>query len=72
MRAMKAWDELVPLLTSLGFEDVRVDVKPGSAEFIAGWLPGSGAEQYVVSAAIQATVPRGSGCCGSSPQAPCC
>ncbi len=65
-------DEIIPLLQSLGFQDVRVEVKPGSAEFIKSWLPGSGAEAYVASAAIQAVRPSGAGCCGSTPKAPCC
>jgi arsenite methyltransferase len=65
-------DEIAPLLESLGFENVRVDVKRNSAEFIRNWLPGSGAEEYVASAAIQAVRPDGSGCCGTTPKAPCC
>lgn len=31
--------------------------KPASAEFIKGWLPGSGAEQHVVSANVTAVKP---------------
>jgi arsenite methyltransferase len=65
-------DDLVPMLRELGFEDVEVEVRRESAEFIRDWLPGSGAERYVASAAIKATRPRGGGCCGSSPKAPCC
>lgn len=64
--------EIAPLLESLGFEDVRVEIKPGSAEFIKSWLPESGAEAYIVSAAIQAVRPSGAGCCGSSTKAACC
>lgn len=65
-------EEIVPLLQSLGFADVRVEIKPGSAEYIKSWLPDSGAEEYVASAAIQAVRPSGAGCCGSSTKAPCC
>lgn len=65
-------DELVPMLESLGFQDVRVEIRQGSREFIKDWLPGSGAEQYVASAAIRAVRPDGGGCCGTSPKAPCC
>jgi arsenite methyltransferase len=64
--------EIVPMLQSLGFQDVRVEIKPGSAEYIKSWLPESGAEAYLASAAIQAVRPAGAGCCGSSPKAPCC
>jgi arsenite methyltransferase len=67
-----AIDEIGPLLQSLGFENVRIELKRNSAELIKTWLPGSGAEQYVASASIQAERPNGGGCCGSSPKAPCC
>ena len=65
-------DELRELLQSLGFEQIRIDLKVDSAEFIRSWLPGSGAEQFVASAAIQAVRPNGGGCCGTTPKAPCC
>jgi arsenite methyltransferase len=65
-------DELVPMLEALGFQDVRVDVWQGSAEIVKDWLRGSGAEQYVASAAIRAVRPSGEACCGTSPKAPCC
>lgn len=47
-------DELESMLTKSGFSNVRVTVKEASREFIRDWLPGSGAEDYVVSAIIQA------------------
>lgn len=65
-------DELGPMLTALGFVDVRVEVRPASRQVIQGWSPGSRVEHYVASAAIQAVRPQGAGCCGSSPKAPCC
>lgn len=65
-------EQIVPLLQSVGFQDVRVEIKPGSAEYIKSWLPGSNAEEYIASATIQAVRPSGAGCCGSSPKAPCC
>jgi SAM-dependent methyltransferase len=49
------------LLRVAGFEDVRIEVKEESRGFIAGWLPGSGAEAYVASASIEAVKPGGPG-----------
>lgn len=51
-------DEVRALLRGTGFEDVQVDVSPQSREFIRGWMPGSGAENYVASAAISARKPE--------------
>lgn len=61
-------DELRDLLEAAGFEAVRITVEPASREFIAGWLPGSGVEDAVVSARIEATRPGASACCGGG----CC
>lgn len=60
--------ELEGLLREVGFERVTVRVKAESAEFIQGWLPGSGAERYVSSAELEAIKPGGRACCGPS----CC
>ena len=45
------------MLVDAGFADVRVVEKKESREFIKDWLPGSGAEDYVVSANVTATNP---------------
>lgn len=56
------------LLTQAGFEGIEVSVRPESREFIRDWLPGSGVEDYVASASIEATKPTAKSCCGPS----CC
>lgn len=45
------------LLRVAGFEQIQVDVKAESRAVIAEWLPGSGAENYVASATIEAIKP---------------
>ena len=44
-------------LTEAGFAAVSVTLKPDSREMIATWSPGSGIEDYVVSATIEARKP---------------
>lgn len=53
-------ETITALLRVAGFEDIRVDVKEASREFIRDWLPGSGVENYVASASIEAIKPGGS------------
>jgi arsenite methyltransferase len=55
-------NEVEKMLADAGFVNVRVRLASGSRELIAGWLPGSGAEDVVASATIEATKPGGS-CC---------
>lgn len=50
-------ETVVALLRAAGFVEVTVEVDPGSAAFIAAWLPGSGVEAYVASAKITAHKP---------------
>ncbi len=47
-------EEVIAMLQKAGFSDIRVTPKDGSKSFIKDWAPGSGAENYVVSADIQA------------------
>ncbi len=61
-------------LTGAGFESVRIEPKEESRAVISQWLPGSGAEDYVVSANISATKSvtarsaiSSANCCSSSP-----
>ena len=48
------------MLKKAGLAKIRIAVKEQSREFIKDWFPGSGAEQYVRSATIEA-IKRGSG-----------
>jgi hypothetical protein len=62
-------DALHKLLTAAGFEDIRVTPRNESRTFIKDWIPGSGAENHVLSATIEARKPGAAGtCCGPS----CC
>jgi SAM-dependent methyltransferase len=47
-------ETLRALLRAAGFDDVRLEVKEQSRAFIREWLPGSGVEDYVASATIEA------------------
>ncbi len=64
-------ETLRELLRGAGFKSVRIDVKEQSRDFIRDWLPGSGVEDYVASATIEAVRPGGArACCGPSCCAP--
>lgn len=45
------------ILKSVGFLSVQITQKPESKSIIKRWMPGSGAEEYVVSANIIAVKP---------------
>lgn len=51
-------------LAEAGFAEVRVSVKAQSRELIQSWVPGSGLENYVASAIIEACKPVRPRCCG--------
>jgi len=63
-------DDLRRVLVEAGFEDVRITPRSESRAFIKEWMPGSGAEDHVASATIEATKPAAAAraCCGPS----CC
>jgi arsenite methyltransferase len=65
-------DDLRVMLADAGLTDVSIEVQTESRRFVRNWQPGSGAEDYVASAAIQAVRPAGNGCCGTSPSSSCC
>lgn len=63
-------DDLAAALQAAGFEQICVDLKPASRSFIKDWLPGSGAEDYVVSANITARKPGDAGAAAGKAPAP--
>jgi SAM-dependent methyltransferase len=50
-------EHIAAWLADAGFRDVRVTPRPESRELIATWAPGSGIEEHVVSAVIEARKP---------------
>lgn len=58
------------LLQNAGFQDIQVEINHSSREFIVDWLPGSGAEDYVASATLEAVKPtigtrKSTSCCSA-------
>jgi SAM-dependent methyltransferase len=49
--------DLENILNEAGFTDIRIEPKEESREFVKDWSPGSDAEDYVVSANIEAVKP---------------
>lgn len=52
-------NELKKILTSAGFVDIVIEPQENSRMFIKDWVPGSDADNYVVSAKIKAVKPKG-------------
>ena len=50
-------DKIRGLLEEVGFNEVKIELKARSKELVSGWFPGSGAENYVASADIEALKP---------------
>jgi arsenite methyltransferase len=64
-------ETLRTLLQESGFEDPRIEVNEASREFIRNWMPGSGVEDYVASATVEAVKPGGAeACCAPACCAP--
>lgn len=49
--------DLESILNTAGFQDIRIQPKDESREFIRDWVPGRGLEDYYVSATIEAVKP---------------
>ncbi|MCW8919453.1 MAG: arsenite methyltransferase [Gammaproteobacteria bacterium] len=57
-------EELEVMMADAGFEQIRIQPKDESREFIKEWAPGTNITDYVVSATIEAVKPGGgTGCC---------
>ncbi len=55
-------DDIHTMLEQAGFVDIRITPKDESREFIKDWAPGSGVEDYVLSAYIEAVKPSAADC----------
>jgi len=49
--------EIEQMLTEAGFENIRIQNKDESKEFVTEWVPGQSIEDYVISASIEAVKP---------------
>lgn len=51
-------EEIVKMLQTAGFRDIRIQTQEKSREFIKQWIPGTNVQDYVVSATIEAGKPK--------------
>ena len=61
-------EELEAMITAAGFENVSIQPKDESKDFIRDWAPGHNVTDYVVSATIEGVKPDPNACCKSG----CC
>ena len=52
-------DDLEMIMADAGFEQIKVEPKDESKEFIKDWAPDHNVTDYVVSASIKAVKPKG-------------
>ncbi len=64
--------EVEAWLAAAGFTNIRVTVREESRATVAGWAPGRGIEDYVVSAIIEATRPTSAQAACCNPATSCC
>jgi SAM-dependent methyltransferase len=64
--------EVEPMLRSLGFVDVAVEIDPASPDVLDGWAPGQGYDRLVASARIRATKPGGTQRTDAKTEGACC
>ncbi len=55
-------EDLEKMMADAGFEQIRIQPKDESKEFIKDWAPDTNVTDYVVSASIEAVKPGGCGC----------
>ena len=63
-------EDLSAMLRAAGLADVRIQVRPESRAFIRDWFPGTGAEDFIASATIEAVRPGAKTCCAPGCCAP--
>ncbi len=51
-------DKIEAELGEIGFENIKIEIRPESKPFLQHWFPDSGAEHYVASANIEARKPK--------------
>jgi arsenite methyltransferase len=51
-------DEIEEQLIEVGFEEVNIEIRPKSKQFLQHWFPESGVDSYVASANIEARKPK--------------